>query len=80
MAFDQLEPMGAIPLLHAFGQVCTVLANIHRGKDSKPYRPEDFFPLLAREFGKPDRDEPVLLDDPEAQSALIKRHIFGMGP
>ena len=80
MAFDQLEPMGALPQLHAFGQVCAVIGNVNRGKDSKPFSPEDFFPALAREVGKgAANDEPILLDDPEAQAALIKRSIFGVG-
>jgi len=80
MAFDRLEPMGALPQLHAFGQVCATVANVHRGKDSQALGPEDFFPALAREFGKAKAsNEPILLDDAEAQSALIKRTIFGVG-
>lgn len=77
MAFDRLEPMGALPLLHAFGQVCAVTANVHRGRDSQALEPGDFFPPLAREIGKKASSEPVLLSDPEAQSALIKRTFFG---
>lgn len=80
MAFDQLEPMGALPLLHAFGQVCAVTANVHRAAKSEPFEPGDFFTPLAREIGKKVRGEPILLDDPEAQSALIMRTIFGGGP
>lgn len=80
MAFDQLEPMGALPQLHAFGQVCAVIGNVNRGKDSKPFGPGDFFPALARELGSVEAsNEPILLDDKEAQSALIKRTIFGVG-
>jgi len=79
MAFDQLEPMGALPLQHAFGQVCAVIANVHRGRDTAPFGPEDFFTTLAREVGKSNRgNEPVLLDDPEAHSALIKRVVLGI--
>jgi len=77
MAFDQLEPMGALSQMHAFGQVCATIGNVHRGKDSKPFGPGDFFPALARELGEPVGDKPILLDDAEAQSALIKRKIFG---
>lgn len=80
MAFDQLEPMGALPLLHAFGQVCSVTANVHRAAKSEPFEPGDFFPALAREVGKKERGQPILLTDKEAQSALIKRAIFGAGP
>ena len=58
-------------------QLCAVLANINRGRDSKPFGPEDFFPALAREFGKSKSSEPILLDDPEAQSALIKKFLTG---
>lgn len=79
MAFDQLEPMGALPQLHAFGQVCAVIGNVNRGRDSKPFGPGDFFPALAREIGVEASNEPILLTDAEAQSALIKRSIFGVG-
>lgn len=75
MAFDRLEPMGALPLLHAFGQVCSITANVHRKGGTDPFEPGDFFSALAREFGKPPKNEPILLDDPEAQSALIKRRL-----
>ena len=79
MAFDRLEPMGALPQLHAFGQVCATVANVHRGRDTEPYEPPDFFVALAREVGKRTDNEPILLADPEAQSALIKRAVLGIG-
>lgn len=77
MAFDRLEPMGALHQMYAFGQVCATLANVHRTKDRDPFRPWDFFPALAREVGvqsgsKAAPDKPVLLDDPEEQSRLLK--------
>lgn len=78
IAFDQLEPMGALPMQFAFGQVCATIANVRRPAKQKPFRPENFFPALAREVGDRDSDEPILLDDPEAQSALIKRAILGV--
>ena len=79
MAFDQLEPMGALPMQFAFGQVCAVMANVHRAAKSEAFEASDFFPALAREIGgkRPARGEPILLEDPEAQSALIKRAVLG---
>lgn len=72
MAFDSLEPEGSLVTMHAFGQVCATIANVHRGKDTEPYRPEMFFPALAREVGPTGAGGPVLLKDKNAQSALIR--------
>ena len=74
MAFERLEPFGALHQMYAFGQVCATLANVHRSKEQQPFRPWDFFPALALEVGagKTGDGKPVLLKDPEAQSQLIK--------
>lgn len=71
MAFDRLETIGdARADLHA-GIVAAAVAN-HGSRDiKKPYTPADYMPFLER----PD-DEPVLLPDAEAQSALILQMVF----
>lgn len=41
------QPWGEIRIDLAGGVVASVLANVHRGKDSQPYKPSDFMPLSA---------------------------------
>lgn len=77
MAFERLEPFGSLHLESVIGQVCAVTANVHRGPKSDVSRPSDFMPNLARFLGEGAEAEPILLDDPEAQSALIMEQVFG---
>ena len=83
MAFERLEPFGSLHTEFVVGQVCAVVANVNRSRDTKPFAPDDFFPALARARNgyKERKNEPVLLDDPEAQSqlliALFKKHAPG---
>lgn len=51
--FLQLEPHGAFAEDLRFGQVCAVLANINRTKNSKSYSPYDFLPTV--DFKKPEQ-------------------------
>jgi hypothetical protein len=48
MAFDRLEPIGALHREFIGGQICAVLANAHRSDDGKAYAAADFMPALAR--------------------------------
>lgn len=70
ISYAETEPFGELRDDLRFGQVCATMANIHR--DSKrapePFEPGDFFSTIDKQV----RNEPVLLDDPEAQSAMIK--------
>lgn len=72
------EPFGEhIADLRA-GQICATVANVHRDTKAKrePFSPLDFLPWnLSGKTGK--TAEPILLDDPEAQSDLIVKTIFG---
>jgi hypothetical protein len=59
----------------------SVLANVNRNHEKRPepYEAADF--IHWRSTGKQVQDdEPVLLDDPVAQSNLIRAAIFGIGP
>lgn len=82
MAFETLEPFGSLPMMFGFGQVCSVLANLKRDPKERPepYRASDFMPALAEAMGRSavEKAEPMLLEDPEEQSRLIKSAIFGV--
>ena len=49
MAFEQLEPFGALADDFRLGQLCALLANVHRDpkRRSQAFAPEDFMPALA---------------------------------
>lgn len=51
-------------------------ANAQRGKDTDPYNAEDFM------YGAvdPKESEPEYIDDPVAQSNLIRAAMFGLPP
>ncbi|MEC5213319.1 hypothetical protein RCH06_001865 [Polaromonas sp. CG_9.5] len=59
----------------------SVLANVNRDSKARPepYKAEDF--IHWRDTGqRVDEAEPVLLDDPVAQSNLIRAAMFGKAP
>ncbi len=78
IAFYELEPFGSLHEEQMAGQICAAVVNGYRDPKKDPLRPSDFFSPLKREVGE-DSDEPILLDDPEAQSQLIKARVFGVG-
>lgn len=83
MAFSNIEPWGSLQDDFRAGQICATVANVNRDPDkrSEPWTASDFMPSLARAMnGLEKPDEPTLLDDPEAQTALIKQAIFGVSP
>lgn len=78
IAFYDLEPWGSgIEDLRA-GTGIALLANINRDskKQPKPFAPLDFFGW-ASDGPAPESNEPILLDDPAAQTALLVATIFG---
>lgn len=77
MAFEALEPFGSLADDFRAGQIASVMANVHRDPKVKrdAFEPADFMPALA--FARSQVDAAILLDDPEAQSALIDRVMFG---
>jgi len=44
MAYYAIEPFGQYPKYYRTGIVASIIANVHRGKRSQAFRPEDFMP------------------------------------
>ena len=51
MEFYKLEPWGDERADYRAGVVASVVANIHRGKDVKPFKPLDFMPFVEKKHG-----------------------------
>ncbi len=83
LAYSELEPWGPLQADFRAGQICATLANVNRDPRarSEPWAARDFFPSLDRAMSSiPRASAAVLLDDPQAQSDLIKQAIFGVQP
>jgi hypothetical protein len=48
MEFYSLEPFGNPIENYRMGIISSVIANVHRGKNSRTYSPEDFIPKIKR--------------------------------
>jgi len=81
MAFYELEPFGDIIADLRHGTAAALLANINRDSKSRPeqYTAEDFI-FWRREDQVVEDATPVLLDDPVAQSNLLRAALFGLPP
>jgi hypothetical protein len=66
MAYFQLEPFGERRADLRAGIIASTVANAHRAKDSRPYKPQDFMPDF--ESGRTEDDAADLLA--KAQAAL----------
>jgi hypothetical protein len=68
IAYTNLEQWGPLADDFRAGQVCATIANVNRDSKARrdPFMPRDFMPALDRLMGGLNRDQPVLLDDPEA--------------
>lgn len=81
MAFYKLEPFGDMVADLRHGVATSVLANINRNAEARPepYLAEDF--IHWRDTGRrQDKPEPTLLENPIAQSNLIRAAMFGLPP
>lgn len=78
--FYQLEPFGDLIADQRHGIATSVLANVNRSAETRPepFRADDFIPW--RESAPTGDPEPTLLDDPVAQSNLIRATMFGLPP
>lgn len=76
-AFDQLEPVGERREDYRTALVCQTLVGV-MGGSKEPTKLSDF--MLFEDTGPLKEAEPILELDPEAQSALIKAALFGIGP
>lgn len=63
LAFYQIEPFGDYRADVRSGVVAATFANANRGKDAKPFTPEDFMPFV-------ERPEPV--NDPKTNAAMLR--------
>lgn len=61
-----IDPWGPERVDFGLGTVAATVANVHRGKDSKPFTPADFMPA----FTQPDKAEP---EQGESPQDFIKR-------
>lgn len=80
-AFYQLEPFGDQVADQRHGVAVSTMVNLERNPDKvpDPFQPSDFIHWGERTAAAVE-DEPVLLDDPIAQSNLIRAVMFGLPP
>lgn len=80
MAYYQLEPFGEVIADLRHGVAVSVLANVNRNAEARPepYKAEDF--ISWRDGPAPEDEEPEFIDDPVAQSNLIRAAVFGLPP
>lgn len=77
MAFYQLEPWGSHYDDLRAGAIASLVANVHRDRkrQAEPFGNLDFIPWNEHHRAS-SAAEPILLDDPEAQSNLIDQMMF----
>jgi len=81
MAYYTLEPFGEMIADMRHGGAVAMLANVNRSSETRPepYMANDF--IYWRDTGQQtDEAVPVLLDDPVAQSNLMRAAMFGKAP
>lgn len=83
MAYCEIQPFGDEVADLRHGTATALLANLNRDAEKRadPYVANDFIYWgdSAGECALPE-EEPILLDDPVAQSNLIRAALFGMMP
>lgn len=75
MAFERLEPFGALADEFRLGVIAATVANVNRGPDSDALYPQDFMPALRRAM-EPAQEQRREMD-PDELSALIDATMFG---
>lgn len=65
MAYFSIEPFGEHAAYWRAGVVAATIANVNRGKRSRPYKPEDFMPPEP----KPKREAQT----PDEMAAVLRR-------
>ena len=75
MAFERIEPFGALADEFRLGQIAATLANVHRAPNTDAFGPADFMPALHRalEAAAP----PPVAKSPEELSNLLDAELFG---
>lgn len=75
LAFERLEPFGALHDEQMHGAICALTANINRNpKKTGVFSPGHFMAALGRAMKI---DEPILLKDKRSMSELIASKVFG---
>lgn len=77
MAFERLEPFGDLHADFRAGAICAATVNLHLKEGRPALVPSDFMPTLAS-FKK--ANQPILEQDPQAQSNLLDAVLFGVSP
>jgi hypothetical protein len=82
LAFYELEPFGDQVADMRHGTAAALLANINRNSEMRPepFKARDFINWGDQDEGEQGDVEPALLDDPVAQSNLIRAAMFGLPP
>ena len=83
MAFERMEPFGALQDDFRAGQIAATMANLHRADDAEPYTPGFFMPALQRAVdGYAEREivRPAPGLTPDQQAALLDAVLFGRAP
>ena len=78
MAFERLEPFGALVEDHRAGQIAATVANVNRDpkKKADAWTPGDFMPALGAEIDRAEERELEAMSDAERIAAL-DRALFG---
>lgn len=78
MAFYSIEPWGSHYDDLRAGTIASMIANVNRNPKAapEPFRALDFMPWNDSSGARLPEPEPILLDDPEAQSRLIEQVMF----
>lgn len=80
MAFESLEPFGALPADWRAGQIAAVVANVHRDPEKPALTPADFMPALRAAIeATPSAEKPKTMTAEDA-SALLDAVLFGGAP
>jgi len=75
IVLEQVEPFGEAAHYLRTGIIASTIANVHRGKDSRAFTPEDFMPLTFKAEVKPQDAKSIkarLLAIAEYQNAIVK--------
>ncbi|WP_425129002.1 phage tail assembly protein T [Burkholderia gladioli] len=78
-AYMDIEPLPVDRADLNMGIVAATIANYGDRAPKEAALPSDFMPRYGEEPAEQENTDGVLLDDPEAQSALILKMCFGKG-
>jgi len=77
LAFERLEPFGALHDEQMAGAICALTANLNLKKGHEPRTPGHFFAALGRAMKI---GQAVFVEDKKAMSQLIMEKVFRFKP